>query len=321
MDMFDAAFRTIEDRRGLKAVLCRRGASVFSLSYKGLPLLMAEARREDFLHSRQYYGRTVGRFAGRIEDGRLEYAGIRLEVPPNEGKNALHGGPGNFAFRDFEAEEGENQVAYRLFSEDGDNGFPGNLALEVSYRFDEKGRLEIAYSYSSDRPTLVNLTNHGFYNAGGEQSVLRQKLFIPASKVMAYRYDLIPLGFRDLDTATDFTSPKEIGRDIGDPSLYETRTDGYDHCFLIGEHGYEEPVATLEGKRIRLSLYSDAPALQIFSDNGLYPGRPEYNFAREERHASVALEPVFAPLDYGSMLLLPGRTYTRKIAIGAEEIR
>lgn len=308
------------EEEGLKATLCAQGASICHLEYGGKTLVKAEKNLEDYLKSGSYYGRTVGRFAGRIENGLLDYEGIHLEVPPNEGQNALHGGPHNFAFREFAVKLLEDGVLFHLDSKDGDNGFPGNLGLDVIYKI-EKGKLHIVYEYESDKKTLVNLTNHAFYNAGGDLDVLDQRLEIKASRVMSYRKDLIPLGFVALDEATDFNTAKPIGQNILAPELYETNTQGYDHCYYRGDHDYDEPLATLKGERLTIKLYSDAPAIQIYTDNFLLNSPIETTVWPEKLHGSVALEPVYPPLDYATMVVEPNRRYSRRITIEVEENR
>ncbi len=310
-------FLRIGKEGGLLAYLSAQGASLWRLEYKGLPLTLNLQKEEDFLDSHEYYGRSVGRFAGRLDQGLFDYMGIRFQVPSNEGQNALHGGPDNLSFRVFDTEPTKDGVIFRITSKAGDNAFPGDLKLEVEYVLRED-ELLIEFRYSVSEPCPINVTNHAFYNAGGSPDILNQELTIPGDKVMTYRKDLIPLGFKDIDEITDFRKGKMVGKDIDHPSLYETRTNGYDHAWLIGEHPFDEPVAVLKGDEVSISLYSDAPAIQFYSDNFEPANLDGFTFKRAALHAGAALEPVSAPLDYASMIAIPNKTYKRIIRIKAE---
>ncbi len=296
------AFHTIDNGNGFSVTLSELGASIFSIEYKGLPMAVAEAQESDFLKSRQYYGRTVGRFAGRIRRGDVHYENVHFRAEANEGKTTLHGGPRNFSFRLFQSEliseEGRRGVLFRIGSPDGDNGFPGYLELAVKYLVHNKEpRLDIVYLYKSDKDTVVNITNHTFFNLGGEEDILAHRLMIPAKQVMDYNEILIPMGYRPLTKALDFTRPKTVGEDIDDPSLYTTNTKGYDHSYFIGEHDYETPIAVLGSSKATLAVHSDYPSLQVYSDNHLDPNL-ELNIGKGRLHGGLAIEPSHPPLAY-----------------------
>jgi len=314
-DINGYTFATVTNSSGLSLEVCEQGASIYEIRYLGKPMNIVEASREGFLKSTNYYGRSVGRMAGRLDEGNLPFKNEILHIDTNEGKNTLHGGKNNLSFQKWRLEVTDRDditsLNFSILSPKGENGFPGNLFIGVTYTLDKKEpifRMEMTYVVDEDCP--INLTNHTFFNLGGEETVEKQTLQIPAVGVEKYRKDLIPLGFEPLYEAVDFRNSKAIGKDINDPLLYTTRTKGYDHAFNIGPHHIEVPLVRMESDKFGMILKSTCPALQFYSEN--YPDEKLMlnTLYRDALHAGAALEPVEAPLDFGSMLKEKGKRYS-----------
>lgn len=321
-----ATFLTLTNRAGLKITLSDYGAGIYFISFNGVPLTVGEQSHKAWLHSDSYFGKTVGRLAGRLQDGKLDYLGKLYQIPANEGKNTLHGGPEGFSFLKFRLDVshlGEDVAAdFYLLSPAGAMGFPGEVSLRVRYLISEsEPSFRIIYEAKSTEETPLNLTNHTYWNLGGTMNVEGELLYIDASKAMTYSQDLIPQGFQDVTSPLDFRIPKPIGKDISDPSLYETRTKGYDHCYLFDENDGIKDVAVLRGKTVELHIQTSLPALQFYSTNYFTEGLELSNGRKIALHAGAALEAVKAPGDFHSMAVLPFETKKDFVAYSFKELK
>jgi aldose 1-epimerase len=304
---------TMKNDVGLSVTIDPYGAAIYEISYLGKPLTVAPKELPVFEMGSGYHGKCVGRIAGRVKDALLTFEGQEFRMTPNEGPNCLHGGPKGLSYRKWGYSVNDNEDAaeavFETLLEDGSDGLPGNLVVEASFiLYAEEPRLRIEYAYRSDRDTVVNLTQHTYFNLGGEPSVEGHILTIKASKAETYREDLIPLGMAPVTAPLDFREGKPIGKDIDDPSLYVTRTKGYDHCYLLDPLGPGEAGIILEGRRHTLEVRSSYPAVQIFSSNYPKEGMPLTDGREDCLHSGLAIEPVFVPGDFGAMAVKAGKT-------------
>lgn len=280
----------------------------------GLPDLAA------CLASTAYVGAIVGRVANRIAAGRFELDGRDYQVPPNDGANALHGGPEGFDRRLWTLVHAAPDAAVlSLVSLDGDQGFPGRLTAVVRYAVTERC-LAIAITATTDRPTLCCLTSHGYWNLAGGGSAERHELVIPAAAFLPVGDGLIPTGERRAVAGTpfDFRQPAAIGARLRQPDPQLRLGRGYDHNWIIADAPTTavRPVAVLRdpasGRRLRLS--SNLPGLQVYSGNfldGTLAGRDGRAWRQGD---AVALEPQSFPdtanrPDFGSIRLDPGEVW------------
>ena len=244
----------------------------------GLPSL------EDYIDRSPYFGAVVGRFANRIADGVFEIDGTTYRAPVNEPPTSVHGGLEGFDKKLWAAEpfgdDGCVGVRLRYVSRDGEEGYPGTLDTEVTYRLARgSGVLRVDYSATTDRPTIVNLTNHSYLNLAGEGSgsVLDHVLEIAASRYLPLRPTLLPTGELApvADTPLDFRSPHVIGERIrkGFDQLVLAR--GYDHNFVLDRDGaadgelafavrVSEPVSGRE-----LEVWTTEPGVDVYTGNFL----------------------------------------------------
>lgn len=223
-----------------------------------------------YLESATYFGATVGRNANRIADACFTLDSKTWRLANNEGPNSLHSGPDGYNIRLWTVESHtENSIVLRLHSPHGDQGFPGNADIRVSYILEADG-LRIVYDAVSDRDTLFNLTNHSYFNLAGhkhQEQAMRQVLSMPARFFNPDDAANIPTGeLRSVaGTPMDFRQPKPLSRDITEDYEPLHLQGGYDHNFEV----FCNPAATLtdpESGR-SMSVYTDCPGVQLYTAN------------------------------------------------------
>lgn len=273
-------------------------------------------------------GKTPGRYANRIGAGRIRIDGEDYQLELNKGENHLHGGSEGLQNQVWKAEVIEpNRVRFTITQPDGTAGYPGNLRASVTYTWNDNNTLDIDYKATTDRPTVVNLTNHTYFNLAGHnaghQAALNQLLRLNASCYLPTTEAQIPVGevAPVQSTPMDFRKSKQVGKDI-DADFEALRIGaGYDHCWAIdGKSGAMNAVGTLydpsTGRRLEIS--SDQPGVQIYTGNwlkGSPKGKDGYDY---ENRSAVAIECQGFPdapnhPSFPSQLLRPGDTYRRHI--------
>ena len=262
-------------------------------------------------------GKTPGRYANRIANGKLQIDGITYDLPINNGPNHLHGGPEGFQNQIWESEEIENGVIFRYHSKDGEMGYPGNLDAEVKYTWNDDNELTISLSATSDAKTVVNLTNHAYFNLEGADganplSVLKHELKINAPYYLAGDEEGIPTGEMAPVAATpmDFTSFKTLEESPRKDFTPLKDRKGYDHCFCIdGPNGELREACVLRSPktRRRVTVVTDQPGVQIYTGNWL-AGSPANMAGRSyEDYEGVAMEAQGFP-DAPSRAAFPSQT-------------
>lgn len=318
---------------GVTARILTYGATLQSLTAPDRNGTLADVvlgfdKAEDYEARPSYYGVTVGRFANRIAGARFSLDGTAYHLASNNGANSLHGGTQGFdkkLWRIIDVKQGANaSVTMALTSPDGDEGYPGTLDVRVTYALDDWGSLTIDFHASTNKSTIVNLTNHAIFNLAGENSprdVLGHKLTIPASRYTPVSEALIPTGklWPVAGTVFDFTSPRLLGdgvRDGRDTQIAYGR--GYDHNFVLdkGITATPELVARLEDPESGrvLDVLSTEPGLQVYTGNfldGLSPGKNQRLYRQGD---GIALEPQKFPdspnqPNFPSARVDPGKPY------------
>jgi aldose 1-epimerase len=290
-------------------------------------VVLGYADARDALQRRTYFGAIVGRLANRLALGKLRVGERDYELARNDGPHHLHGGRAGFDQRTWRVtvangDRDEARLELRLESGDGEEGYPGTLQAVARYLLRPDGELRIELEATTDRPTVVNLTSHGYFNLRGEGhgNVLGHRLTIAADEFLPVDAELIPTG--DIapvaDTAFDFRAPVLIGARITRPDDQLRFAGGLDHCFVLARTARTEPAfaARLEDPSTgrRLEVWTDRPGLQCYSGNfldGTIVGSSGTSYGR---HAGICLEaqdlpdaphhPAFPPVQ-----LLPGEQY------------
>lgn len=281
----------VVDRYLLRNDLLEVGMLSYGATLQSLSVPDRDGRRQDvvlgfdalggYAGAHPYFGAVIGRFANRIAEGRFTLDGNEYRVPANDGPNAMHGGPEGFDRRVWSGEpiesterDGEVGVRMTLTSPDGDMGFPGTLDVAVTYWLCGP-ELRIDYVATTDRATIVNLTNHAYFNLAtpGAGTVERHELQLFASRFTPVGAGTLPTGeLADVaGTPLDFRQPKTIGRDLRDGADQLVRAQGFDHNWVLDRVPGSPPslaarVHEPSSGRV-LELHTDQPGLQFYSGN------------------------------------------------------
>ena len=221
-----------------------------------------------------FLGAAIGRMANRVGKGRFALNGTEYALACNDGENHLHGGVKGFDKYLWQAEpQGEELLLTRL-SPDGEEGYPGSLTVSVRYALTDDNQLAITYEADTDADTILNLTNHSYFNLNGEGTVLNHELQVFANEFTENDGGCLPTGvlLAVKGTPFDFTQPKPIGRDLGADCEQLKRAGGYDHNFvLLGEGLKTEARLHSAQTGITLTCFTTLPGMQVYSANFLDP--------------------------------------------------
>lgn len=269
----------------------------------------------------------VGRYGNRIAKGKFTLNGKEYNLAINNGPNHLHGGPTGFHARVWDAEQlTENSLKLHYLSADGEEGFPGNLDMTVVYTFTDENELIIDYTGNTDKTTVVNMTNHGFFSLTGianpTPTIEDLECEINADFYIPIDDTSIPTGEIESvkDTPFDFTTPHAVGERIDADHIQTKRGAGYDHCFVLnkkqpGELSFAARVVEPKSGRT-MEVYTTEPGVQVYTDNWAdgYKGQHGATFPRR---SAICFEAQHFPDSpnrpyFPSVVLKPGETYTQK---------
>lgn len=326
---------TLANDLGLSVRILSLGAAIHTLHTpdrdgRSADVVLGFDTAAQYAANREYFGVTLGRYANRIANGRFALDGKHYQLATNDGRNALHGGWGGFSralWTIADVRSGAHAgagagVTMTLVSPHGDDGYPGRLAVTASFDLIER-RLEMRYRATADRPTIVNLSNHTYFNltgSGGADHVLGHVLTIPADDFLPIDDSGIPTGeWRAVEgSAFDFRRPVPIGRRIRDVQDAQIRIGkGYDHCWAIRREPGMPPVRMAQvwepesGRALEVA--STQPGLQFYTGNFL-DGSPGKGGIAYGPAAGFSLEPQLFPDTpnqpaLGSARLDPGGLY------------
>ena len=266
---------TVEDD-GFIVTLCDLGASIRDIVFRGKHMVASPKSFDEFITNGSYYGRTIGRCAGRIANGRFSLNKQTYQLKLNaDNMHNMHGGLDGLAFKrwDYNVDEeaDRTKVRFTYFMPSMDDGFPGGLSVKVAYTI-YNNKVRVDYFASTTEDTPLNLSNHTYFNIAGDlsHSIVNQVLQINASKYGKPDYtkiidSIIPI---TPGNAFDFTKGKRIGERINDPKVMQY-TNGYDHCFVLDNKGLEYKAAILKDKEsdTKMTVYTSYPALVIYTCN------------------------------------------------------
>jgi aldose 1-epimerase len=278
---------------------------------------------DDYINIPSDFGAAIGRYANRIANGRFTIDEQTTELPQNNNGHTLHGGPGGWHTKVFGANQtSPASLELTLVSPDGDQSFPGNVTAKVTYTLTDDNAIDIKYSAVTDRPTVINMTNHSYFNLSGDPATLAtgQILYVNADGFTPADATLIPTGeiAPVAGTPMDFTAPKLIGRDIDATDFEQIKLGGgYDHNYVLNTAGdISQPAARLESPAsgIAMEVYTNEPGIQVYSGNFLDGTVTGKGGVAYKRRAAVCLETQHYPdspnrPDWPSVVLRPGETY------------
>ena len=323
---------TLTNLHGLEMKVIDYGCTITSLQVpdrNGVigDIVLGYDTLEGYLQSDAYLGCVVGRFANRIAHGKFLLEGKEYTLATNLPPHHLHGGVNNFSKTIWSAEELISEdgvgILFTHLSPDGDEGYPGNLQLEVKYFLGDDNTLSFEYHATTDKTTIINLTQHTYFNLNStEASILGHTLMIDADHFLPADETMIPTGEkRKVDgTPFDFRNPKPVGRDIDSDDNQLIIGHGYDHCFVIRDGAdVMRHTATLDDAQSgrRIDVFTTEPGVQLYTANFLHSAMPgKYNFALVPR-SGLCLETQHFPdspnqPDFPSVVLEAGAKYYSK---------
>lgn len=319
---------TLDNGVGLRAEILTYGGIIKNLyvtdkNGEEVDVVLGRDTLEEYLDNFGFYGAAIGRHANRIANSEFSLNGKTYKVGANEGKNSLHGGNVGFDKKVWDGEKIETQegvgVALTLVSDDMDEGFSGTLTVVMTYILTKENSLIIRYRAVSDKDTVVNLTNHSYFNLAGHNSgkMTNQILQLNSSFYTPNSSECMPTGevLSVSGTPFDFRVPKPIGQDIDADFTQIEMFGGYDHNFALDGRGYRlGAVAACVDNGISMQMYTDKPAVQLYTTNGVEDGRVCKDGAVYEKHQAFCLETQFFPnamsfSHYPSPILLAGDRY------------
>jgi len=316
---------TVTNPNGLRLKMTDYGATVVSLEVPdkngkladvtlGLPTL------EGYLKQTTFFGATIGRFGNRIAKGKFTLNGKEYTLPINNAPNHLHGGPNGFDHQLWAAKEIEKPdaagVEFTYVSKDGEAGYPGTLTVTATYLLTKDNELKIDYSATTDKDTVLNLTNHTYWNLAGAGSgtILDQQMMIAADKYLPVDDTLIPTGkMADVKgTPLDFTSSKTIGPGVAEIKKQGGR--GFDHCYVLRSQNHKLALAAKAKDPVSgrvMEVWTDQPGIQFYTGNFLDGSPTSGGFPQ---HSAFCLETQHYPDSpnqptFPSTVLKPGQTF------------
>lgn len=272
---------TLTNKNGLEATVLNYGAKIVSLSVpdkngRFIDVVLGHNNLEEYLDSEEpYFGAICGRTGNRIAKGQFTLDGVAYKLAINNGPNNLHGGVKGFNSVVWDAKQLDSQTLELAYlSKDGEEGFPGNLSVKVVYRLTNDNSLDIEYEATTDKNTIVNLTNHSYFNlsGAGDKSVYDHVLTIRASEYLPTDETAIPFGKPEsvIGTPFDFTTPHEIGERIDEDVEQLRFGNGYDHTFVLDKKEGALDVAVLcysPETGIEMEVLTTEPGVQLYTGN------------------------------------------------------
>jgi aldose 1-epimerase len=316
---------TLRNAGGLEARVITYGGTLVGLlapdrDGRLADVLLGFDSLDGYLGPHPYFGSLVGRFGNRIARGRFTLDGATYTLPINNGENHLHGGPGGFHTRLWHATVAGDTLGLSYVSPDGEEGYPGRLTVAVTYTLTDDNALRIAYAARAAAPTVLNLTNHAYFNLAGGGDILGHELQLAAERFIPVDATQIPTGeLREVaGTPFDFRAPVAIGAHIADhDEQLRLANGGFDHCWVFGQGGglgaragrLHEPAS---GRMVE--LYTTQPGVQFYSGNfldGSITGKGGVAYAK---HSGLCLETQHFPDSpnqpaFPSTVLRPGERY------------
>ncbi len=321
---------TLRNSSGMTVKITNYGATVVSIvvpdrNGKFADVALGYDSLNGYVHGKAYFGATVGRYANRIAKGTFSLEGKTYQLPINNGENTLHGGTKGFSMLPWSAEQivtsSGPALKLTLVSADMDQGFPGTLTAEVTYTLTEGNELRIDYTATTDKETVINLTNHTYFNLSGDptKQIVGEELMINSDKFTPVNSTQIPTGelASVVNTPFDFRKPIVISSRINEDNPQLKIGNGYDVNWVL--NGYDKEVRKAaelydQGSGRVLTVLTDQPGLQFSSGNSLNGTEVGKDGVHYGFRTGLAFEAQFYPdspnhPSFPSTTLSPGQTY------------
>ena len=331
---------TLKNKNGMEVTVTNFGGRIVSIMVPNragemVDVVLGFDNINDYQTIPTDFGASIGRYANRINQGRFTLDGVEYQLPQNNFGHCLHGGPNGWQYSIYTvASKSENQVVLTLLSPDGEEQFPGTVNAEVTYTLTDENAIDIAYKATTDKPTIINMTNHSYFNLTGspENKILEDVLQINASNFTPVDATYMTTGeIAPVEgTPMDFLTPTVIGERIDNFDYEQLKNgNGYDHNWVLDtERDITRPAAVLysPASGIEMTLYTDEPGVQVYTGNfldGTVTGKKGIVYGQR---TGICLETQKYPdtpnkAEWPSCVLRPGETYTSRciFAFGVRE--
>jgi aldose 1-epimerase len=323
----------LKNQKGMEVDIITYGGIITSLKVpnkdgKSEEVVLGFNSLEQYMKPNPYFGALIGRFGNRIAKGKFTLDGKEYKLALNNDKNALHGGPEGFHRVVWTAEEakgGDNaSLKLKYVSKDMEEGYPGNLTVYVTYTLTNDNALDVVYEATTDKKTVLNLTQHSYFNLSSDfsKTILDHEITIDADKLVPVDATLIPTGeLTDVtNTPFDFRKPKTVGKEIGAKDDQLKKGLGYDHCWVLNnqDKGERFAASAYDATSGRLlEVFTDQPGIQLYTGNFLDGTLPMRNGGTYAHRTGFCLETQHYPdspnqKNFPSTVLSPGENYKTK---------
>ena len=319
---------TLKNKSGMEVCITNFGGRIVSIMVpdkdgKMQDVVLGFDNIDDYIRIPSDFGASIGRYANRIAQGRFVLDNDTIQLPQNNFGHCLHGGPQGWQYQVYDANLIDNTtLELTRLSPDGDENFPGNVTAKVTFKLSDYNALDIKYSATTDKKTIINMTNHSYFNLSGDPSqpatdhilYVNADNYTPVDSTFMTTGEIIPVK----DTPMDFITPKAIGQDITKYDFVQLKNgNGYDHNWVLNTNGdITKPAARLTSPQsgITLEVYTNEPGIQVYTGNfldGSIQGKKGITY---NQRASVCLETQHYPdspnkPQWPSVILEPGQTY------------
>ena len=319
---------TLKNAAGMEVCITNFGGRLVSIMVpdkdgKMTDVLLGFDNVSDYQNISNDFGASIGRYANRINQGKITIDGVEYQLPQNNYGHCLHGGPDGWQYKVYEAKQlNDNQLELVLNSPDGDSNFPGNVVAKVIYTLTEDNAVDIKYEATTDKKTVINMTNHAYFNLNGDPSVnsMNQILYIASDSITPVDSTFMTTGemMSVAGTPFDFNTPKAIEQDVTNFDNEQIKFGkGFDHNWVLNTKGNINKLAaklTSPITGITLEVYTNEPGVQVYTGNfldGTVKGKKGIIYPQR---ASVCLETQHYPdtpnkAHWPSAILEPGQTY------------
>ena len=323
-------FYTLKNEAGMQVTITPFGGRISSIlvpdrNAKLIDVVLGFEKMEDYYpgNNQTDFGASIGRYANRIAQGRFTLDGVEYELPKNNFGHCLHGGPSGWQYQLYEVVEADySHLKLKIVSPDGDNGFPGEVTAYTTYTLTEGNAIEISYEAVTTAPTVINMTNHSYFNLSGDpahHSVCDDLLYVNASAFTPVDSTYMTTGeIRPVEsTPFDFREPRLIGERIGADDTQIRNGNGYDHNWVLDTKGDMSEIAVslvCPESGVKLDVYTDEPGIQIYSGNFLDGSITGKGGVKYTQRSGICFETQKYPdtpnkPQWPSAVLRPGETY------------
>ncbi len=322
----DIYWYRFQNKNGLSMTVTNYGATITSIKAPDREGKMADVVLgyddiEPYIAGTPFFGCTAGRYANRIGGAKFSLDGVEYALTPNENGNQLHGGAQGFDKRVWRGEVSGDALTLTYVSEDGEEGYPGKLTTRVTFRLTENNAVDISYEAETDAPTVLNLTNHSYFNLAGGGDILSHELTLAADSFAPTDELLIPTGeIRGVEgSPMDFRAPRKIGERVNETDYDAIKIcGGYDNNYILNGSGMRSFATLYDQASGRLmEAQTDQPAVQLYTGQSIAEGTPSRDGGGYAPFSGVCLETQIFPdtpnhPEFGSAVLRPGERYTHR---------